>query len=211
MAHIHTVRALGVLAGLGFGMQAMAEHTYILRIEGGPTQVDTSTGAVTLTLDVIGDMVLGTEAEFMMWGAFGLETTGSAVVENITWNHADWSEFNHDGGYTNDGNYAQIEYGQWRGLDWTPRDGSGIGNRIGSFQITLAQNADLSGDFSVSLVHGVRYSLSTLNIETGESYYSTPESLALEGYTTNIVPAPGSIAMVMGAGLVCTRRRRAAA
>lgn len=216
MASIRTIRKLGIITAIlaTAGTMAIAgsvsptiAQEYLLRLEGGPAQIDTTSGSVIITLDVIGDIFNPTGPEFMMWGSFSLETSGSAVVEGITWTHADWSEFNLDGGYTNDGNYAEVEFGQWEELDWTPPAESAIGLRIGSFQITLAQGVSV-GAFHADLIHGERYSLSTLNVDTGASYYSTPDTLVLEGYSTDIVPAPGSLVIMFGAGLVGARRKR---
>ncbi len=206
MAHIRIIRSLGILAAFGLATTAHTQD-YILSLEGGPAQIDTADVSVTFTIDVIGDVFESTGAEFMLWGAFALETSGSAVVEGIAWTHADWSEFNLDGGYTNDGNYAQVEFGQWQGLDWTLPAESAIGNRIGSFQITLSQS-DLSGDFHARLIHGNHFSLSTINVDTGVSYYSTPDSLVLQGFSTNIVPSPSTLAILIGSGIMGMRPRR---
>ena len=206
MVKVQSIYALGLVAVVGCATPAIAQE-YILRIEGGPAQVDVSGGAVTITLDVIGDIFDPIDSDYMLWGSFALETSGSAMVESITWHHADWSEHNEDGGYSGDGNYAQVMFGQFSGDDWIPREGSEIGGRIGSFQITLAGGTQL-GDFSANLIHGERYSLSTINVDTGASYYSTPDTLELQGFTTDIVPAPGAMGVFLGAGLLCGRRKR---
>ncbi|MGV6815376.1 MAG: hypothetical protein ACWA5W_10285 [Phycisphaerales bacterium] len=200
--------ALGLIATAGIVSGACGQE-YLLRLDGGPGEMDLSQGSMTITLDVIGDIFEHHGDEYMLWGGFGLETSGDAIVEDIQWVAEDWSEYNQDHGYLGNGIHGQIEFGQFQGDDWTPREGSEVGNRIGRFQITLAQQSISDGQFSVNLVRGERFSLSTINVDTGASYYSTPDSLELQGFTSNIVPSPGSSIMLLGmTGFSLARRRR---
>ena len=199
--------AAGLIAIAGLVSGACGQE-YLLRLDGGPSEMDLSQGSMTITLDVIGDIFNHQGDEYMLWGGFGLETSGDAIVEDIQWVAEDWSEFNLDHGYLGNGTHGQIEFGQFQGDDWTPREGSEVGNRIGRFQITLAQQSISDGQFSVNLVRGERFSLSTINVDTGASYYSTPDSLELQGFTSNIVPSPGSSVLILGLGVSFTRRRR---
>ena len=201
------VHVLGVVAIVGFGATASAQE-YSLSLQGSTNIVDTSDGSVTISLDVIGDIFEPDGAEYMLWGWFGLETRGDAIVEHIQWIPADWSEFNIDGGYLGQGVHGQIEFGQWESVGWTPHEGSAVGSRIGSFEITLAQQSLSNGQFSAGLVHGERYSLSTINVDTGASYYSTRDSLVLEGYSVGIVPTPSTALILIGAGGLGIRRKR---
>ncbi|MDF1809167.1 MAG: hypothetical protein P1U42_05670 [Phycisphaerales bacterium] len=199
-------RTVCIFAFAGLVTQASAQN-YILRIEGGPQQVNTSSGSVSITLDVIGDAEEGLGTH-MLWGSFALESIGSAVIEDISWTHADWSEFNIDGGYDGLGAYNRIEFGQWEGSGFIPRSGSELGQLIGQFQITLAQSDIASGMLDFRLLQSSSYALSTIDIDTGASYYSTPEDLVLEGFSTVVVPAPSSAMIVLSASLLSIRRRR---
>jgi len=201
------VHVLGVVTIIGLGATASAQE-YSLSLQGSTDIVNTSDGSVTISLDVIGDIFESNGAEYMLWGWFGLETRGDAIVEDIQWIPADWSEFNIDTGYLGQGVHGQIEFGQWEGDGWTPHEGSAVGNRIGSFEITLAQQSLAIGQFSAGLVHGERYSLSTINVDTGASYYSTRDSLVLEGYSVGIVPTPSTALILIGAGGLGIRRKR---
>jgi hypothetical protein len=207
LARIVPAVSVGLIALAGLTGNASGQE-YLLSLEGGPGQVDLQSSSMTITLDVIGDIFNSQGDEYMLWGWFGLETSGDAIVEDIQWIPAAWSEFNSDEGYLGQGVHGEIEFGQWHEDGWAPREGSAVGNRIGSFQITLAQQSIGAGQFSAGLIHGERYSLSTINVDTGASYYSTPDSLELQGFTSNIVPSPGSSIFVIGVGMAFGRRRR---
>lgn len=183
-------------------------QSYILRIEGGPDSIDLSSGSASFSIDVIGDAEEGLGSH-MLWGSFGVIATGNATIESMTWQSAPWSEFTHNGGYAGEGLYNSIEFGQFARLSSQLRDGSELGQRIGTFEITLNQGASLDGSFSFELfVDPFQIGLSTIEASTNASYYSTPETLVLEGFTTNIVPAPGSSVLIVGAGSLGFRRRR---
>lgn len=198
-------RILSILAISALTTTAVAQN-YILRLEGGPSQVDTSAGAVSFTIDVIGDAEAGLGTH-MLWGNFSLETSG-AKVEGITWMHAGWSEFNHHSEYGGDGNMSNIEFGQWEWADFVPRAGSELGQQIGSFQITLAQSGIGAGEFRMSLVPSISFGLSTIDVDSGASYYSTPEDLILEGFSIQLVPTPGTAGLLLGSWLLGAGRRR---
>lgn len=183
---------------------------YVLRLEGGPDEVDLSNGSVMMTLDVIGDIFESQGREYMLGGAFSLETFGSAEIESILWVPADWSEWNTDAGFGGNGIYGEIQFGQQKSEDWTPTPGSAMGSRIGSFQITLAQQDAAVGDFHAALIHGTNFTLSSINAVTGASYYSTPDTLAFENFSTNVTPAPSALAVVLVTGLFGSRRNRSA-
>ena len=206
-ARTTSVVSVGLIALAGLAGGASGQE-YLLSLEGGPSQIDLQSSSMTITLDVIGDIFDAQGDEYMLWGWFGLETSGDAIVEDIQWVPADWSEVNMDAGYLGYGVHGQIEFGQWHEEGWTPQAGSAVGNRIGSFQITLAQQSVGAGQFSAGLIHGERYSLSTINVDTGASYYSTPDSLELQGFTSDLVPAPGSSFFVIAMGMALGRRRR---
>lgn len=189
---------------------SVSAQEYLLRIEGGPESIDLSAGAVTFTLDVIGDIFESQGREYMLGGSFSLEVFGTAAVESISWIPAAWSEFNIDRGYDGNGLYREVEFGQWEWDGWTPRAGSALGSRIGSFQITLAQQDYVIGDFHAALRHGTEHTLSSFNSQTGNSYYSTPDTLTFENFSTHVTPAPSALAMVMFAGLIGSRRKRGA-
>jgi len=200
------IRAMSILTIAGLASTSFGQN-YILRLEGGPQEIDTTTGSVTFTIDVIGDAEAGLGTH-MLWGSLALESSGSSLIQNISWVHADWSEYNIDGGYAGNGVYNHIEFGQWETTNWTPRVGSELGERIGSFQISLAQGDDVSGMLDFNLLATSSFGLSTIDIDTGASYYSSPESLVFEGFSIQLVPAPGSALVLMGSILLCTKRRR---
>ena len=188
----------------------VSAQEYVLRIEGGPNQVDLSGGSVSMTLDVIGDIFVSQGREYMTGGAFSLETFGAAEVESIVWIPADWSESNIDGGFSNSGIYGEVHFGQHYTMnDWVPRPGSAMGSRIGSFQITLAQQDAAVGDFYAELIHGSRYTLGSINALTGESYYSTPDTLTFENFSTQVTPAPSGLGLAFIVGVFGCRRNRA--
>ena len=207
---LHTrLLASGIGAGLiaASGSSALGQE-YQLRLEPSASSVDMSTGTSTITVDVIGDMFDPSEHEYMLWGSFALQTSGAAVSD-IVWEHASWSEYNHSAGYTNDGNFGMVEFGQWEYTDgWMPNNGSAIGSRIGSFTLTVEQGVVAGEDLSINLVHAGRYALSTIDIDSGQSYYSTPESLLLGDATIQIVPAPSSAICLLGLGVWGSSRRR---
>ena len=190
-----------------FSASVFAQN-YILRIEGGPESIDLSSGSATISIDVIGDAEEGLGTH-MLWGTFGVIASGDASIESMTWESAPWSEFTHNGGYAGAGVYNTIEFGQFARMSDQLRDGSELGQRIGTFEITLTQGSNLHGSFSFELVADpFHIALSTIDASTNASYYSTPETLVLEGFTTNIVPSPGSSFLLIGAGCLGIRRRR---
>ena len=192
---------------LGSGGSAIGQE-YLLRLESSVAAVDLSSGQRTITIDVIGDMFRPSVHEYMLWGSFALESSGAGVAD-IHWEHAAWSEYNHTSGYTNDGNFGIVEFGQWGyDEDWTPNAGSEIGSRIGSFTITLEQGVVVGDQLSVRLVHAGRYALNTIDIDSGQSYYSTPESLLLGDATIQIVPGPAGVMCLLGLGAWGSVRRR---
>jgi hypothetical protein len=198
-------RISGIVAIAGLVASASAQN-YILGLEGGPDEIDTSNGSVTFTIDVVGDAEAGLGTH-MLWGSFGLAISG-AEVEDIVWTAASWSVFNLESGYGGDGEFSFVEFGQWENQGVEPDVDSSLGSLIGRFEITLAQNVSASGMLNMSLLPTTTFGLSTIDIDTFESYYSTPETLRLEGYSTNIVPTPASGLVLMGSGLWLMRRRR---
>ncbi len=193
----------GLLCGVSLSASA---QNYILRIEGGPSEVDVTHGPVTITLDVIGDAEEGLGTH-MLWGSFALDVDAVSSVSNIAWTHADWSEINIDHGYGGNGLHNGVEFGQAEGHGWVPRSGSELGQRIGSFQITLAQDTAL-GMLDINLLSVARFAFSTIDVDSGQSYYSTPETLVLEGFMTSVVPAPASMSVLALGGMTILRRRR---
>ena len=209
-------RTIGVVMIAGLCVQASeasdvrvhtTDRNYILRMEGGPEQVDTSSGAVTFTFDVIGDAEEGLGTH-MLWGSFGLEILGSAEIADVQWSPAEWTEFNFATEYDGHGTIEYIEFGQWDLLGSFPRDGSELGSSIGQFQITLAQNELQSGELEFRFLQTRSFALSTIHVDTHESYYSTPEVLILDGFSLNVVPAPASTLLLVGSGCVLIRRKR---
>jgi hypothetical protein len=198
-----------ILIGSAVGLSAMsaAGQNYILRIEGGPTQIDLSSGAATFSVDVVGDAEpdLGTH---MLWGSFGLEISEGSLVQSVEWTSSPWSEFTETSGYQGNGSFGFVEFGQFARTGDTVLDGSQLGQRIGSFEITISSTDLRSGELELDLLMTDSIALSTIDSDTDISYYSTPETLSLEGFSVNITPAPSSFAILGLLGCGCTRRRR---
>lgn len=200
--------AAAIIVCATWASAAGAQH-YILSIEGAPEQVDLSQGAVTFDIDIIADVDDPSLGTHILSGEFALATTGDALVSQISWSPADWSDFGADGGYAGNGIYNTVGFGQDLIAGQTLDDGALLGSRVGTFSITLASQTQARGQFSISVLPSSFLTLLTIDSGTGASYYSTPDTLILRGLTTTIVPAPGAgLGLVMGAGAFGVRRRR---
>ena len=198
--------SIALVAVAGFAAAASAQN-FSLSISGAPATVDATAGA-TITVDIIGDSDFGTH---MLGGAFTM-TSGSAMVDNMTWSAASWSSFNTDGGYAGGGDYGQVIFGQLVIPGVPPFDqpapGSELGSAIGSFQIQIA--AGSNGQLDLSLSAGSPFSLEVLDLATGATMQSSAGQLALNGASINVtsIPAPSAMALLGLGGLVAGRRRR---
>ena len=196
--------SIALVAVAGFAAAASAQN-FSLSIAGAPMTVDTSAGSVTVTVDIIGDSDFGTH---MLGGAFTL-SSGSGLVEGMSWAAASWSAFNTDGGYSGGGDYGQVIFGQLVIPGVPPFDvpaaGSELGSAIGSFQIVIGQG---TGIIDLSLAAASPFSLEVLDLVGGTTAQSSNGTLTLNGASINVVPAPSAMALLGLGGLVAGRRRR---
>ncbi len=203
----HGVRGLmvlGMMAGMSFAQE------YELRIESASTTIDGTGDSVSMTLDIVGDIFDPDGKEFMLFGGFAFQTSGSAVIESIDWIPASWSTENSEQGYLGDGRYGEIIYGQLPSApDWSPNQESIMGSRIGSLRLNFASRNALMTDFHIGLIHGTDFTMSSVNVDSGATYYSTPKTLSLGSETGQVTPAPSSLGLLVIGGAWGARRRRA--
>jgi len=199
-------KSLTVLALAGLATGAMGQD-FSLSLIANASTIDTTGGAVTFTMTVIGDASVGTH---MLGGAFSLESNGDCIA-NMQWNNASWSAFNTDGGFAGDGDYNEVIFGQLVIPGVPPFDvpaaGSDLGMAIGSFTVTMEAGV---GDFPIefNLVEASPFSLEVLDLGTGNTFNSSQGNLTLNGATLNVVPNPSTISVFGCLGLLATRRRR---
>lgn len=198
------MKTIAIAAIAGFAAAASAGSSFSLSIAGAPMTVDTSMGAATFTVDVIGDSSFGTH---MLGGAFSL-TSGSSNVLAMAWTPAAWSAFNTDNGYAGGGDYNTVIFGQLVIPGVPPFDqpapGSELGSAIGSFQITV----EGAGVLDLSLNAASPFSLEVIDLVSGTTANSSSGSLNLNGASINLVPAPSAMALLGLGGIVAGRRRR---
>ncbi len=198
------MKTIAIAAIAGFAAAASAGSSFSLSIAGAPMTVDTSMGAATFTVDVIGDSTFGTH---MLGGAFSL-TSGSSNVLAMAWTPAAWSAFNTDNGYAGGGDYNTVIFGQLVIPGVPPFDqpapGSELGSAIGSFQITV----EGAGVLDLSLNAASPFSLEVIDLVSGTTANSSSGSLNLNGASINLVPAPSAMALLGLGGIVAGRRRR---
>ncbi len=191
--------AIAAIAGLAAA--ASGQESFSLSIVNAPMTVDTSMGAATFTVDIVGDSSFGTH---YLGGAFSLNSN-SANVTGMSWANAAWSAFNTDNGYAGNGNYNQVIFGQLviPGI-FPPAPNSELGAVIGSFQITV----EGAGVLDLSLAAGVPFSLESVDSVGGGTARSNDGVLTLNGASINLVPAPSAMALLGLGGIVAGRRRR---
>ncbi|MEZ6164417.1 MAG: hypothetical protein R3B67_08290 [Phycisphaerales bacterium] len=95
------MKQAGCLIGLcGLASSALAQNFSLTLVPSALT-IDTSAGAVTMTVTVIGDADLG---DYLLGRLFGIESNNASIID-MQWEPADWSVFNVDaGGYAGNGN-----------------------------------------------------------------------------------------------------------
>ena len=194
-------KSIALIAVAGFAYSASAQD-FSLSITAPSTIAEGS----VFTIDVIGDASVGTH---MLGGGFSLLSTGAMPIDNIVWTPADWSAFNTDGGHTGNGNYDEVIFGQLvipdiPGFD-VPAAGSELGQRIGSFQVTLGPVGFSS--VHLTLVASDPFALQVIDINTGETWQNTDGNLVLGEYIFNY-PTPSTLALLGFGGLAAGRRRR---
>lgn len=158
----------------------------------------------SFTVTVFGDADQGTH---LLGGAFIL-TSGSALIDSMTWSPAAWSTFNTDGGYAGGGDYNEVIFGQLviPGI-FPPAPGSENGSAIGSFQVNLAASG--FGDIDLQLAASTGpFSLQTVDSVTGDLYDNASGQLSLGSARVTVTPAPSALALLGLGGLAAGRRRR---
>jgi len=188
-----------LLSMSGFATAASAQNFSLTLVPSAQT-IDTSAGAVTITMSVIGDADIGTH---MLGGAFSM-VSNSPYVQDMTWAPASWSQFNTDGGYAGNGNYNEVVYGQLlNGGPFSPKPDSALGMPIGMFEITMSG----IGEVQFDLVEGTPYTLQTVDANIGTLHNNTDGTLSLGSASINLVPTPGALSMLGLSGLLVSRRR----
>ncbi len=194
-------RTVVVLGLCGLASSALAQN-FSLTLVPSVLTIDTSGGAATVTVTVIGDADVG---DYLLNGSFGIESNSASVID-MQWEPADWSQFNDDGGHAGNGNYNQVIFGQLLSNFFPPPDSSLFGNPIGAFQVTFAEGS--IGRVDMSFVEGMPYTLSTIGWPSLDEYESSDGNLTLNGITLTLVPSPGAASLLAFAGAVAARRVR---
>lgn len=194
-------RSVVILGLCGLASTAFAQNFSLTLVPSAQT-IDTSGGAVTMTVTVIGDADVG---DYLLGGLFGIESNNASIID-MQWEPADWSLFNVDGGHAGNGNYNEVIFGQLLGNFFPPPDSSLIGNPIGVFQVTFAEGS--LGRVDMSLVEGVPFTLSTVAYPSLLEYESSDGTLNLSGLSINLVPSPGTGVLLTIGALSVSRRRR---
>lgn len=193
--------AVCIIGICGLASSALSQNFY-LSMESSDLDVNTSSGDVTITVTVTGDADVG---EYLLGGVFGIESNNANIID-MQWEPADWSLFNVDGGYAGNGNYNQTIYGQLiLGNGFPPPPDSLLGNAIGAFQVTFAEGS--LGRVDMGFVEGDPFTLSTYGWPSALEYQSSDGTLHLSGLSINLIPAPGSGALLAIGALAVTRRR----
>ena len=190
------------LAGL---TAAASAEDFSLSME-GPSVVD---GSSVFTIDIIGDSTFGTH---MLVGSFGIVNSGDQIVTEMTWAPASWSAFNVDEGHAGGGNYNQVIFGQLflnppPPFDNMPHPGSVLGERIGSFQITIDTDMEF-WEIDLSFVTYDPFTLEAYSTDSQTTLNDSSGNLILNGITIGSVPAPSALALLGLGGLAASRRRR---
>ena len=191
--------ALAAVAGLATVATAGSPS---LTIVPSSTMVDTSGGAVTVTMTVFGDANFGSH---MLGGAFGVAGSGdTGLVGDMSWAAAAWSQFNTDGGYAGNGSYNTVVFGQLvLPPVFLPGAGSENGGAIGSFTLVI----DGAGTVDFQLTAGSPFSLEGVDAATGATQ-NDGGNISLGSASITAVPAPSAMALLGLGGIVAGRRRR---
>lgn len=197
------MKQAGCLIGMcGLASSALAQNFSLTLVPSTQT-IDTSDGAVTMTMTVIGDADVG---DYLLGGSFGIESNNASIID-MQWDPVYWSQFNIDGGYAGNGNYNETFYGQLiLGNDFPPPSDSLLGNAIGTIMVTFAEGS--LGRVDLNFVEGDPFTLATLGWPSLSEYESSDGNLSLNGTTLTLVPAPGTGVLLTIGALSVSRRRR---
>jgi hypothetical protein len=195
-------QAIGVIGLCGLASSALGQNFY-LSMEPSEVNVHTGFGDVTISVEVYGDADVG---DYLLGGSFGIESNHAGIID-MQWNPAAWSAFNIDNGFAGNGNYNSVFFGQLlTGGPFPPDSRSVLGSVIGTFEVTFAEGS--LGHVDMEFVEGDPFTLSTVGWPVLNEYQSNNGTLHLSGLSINLVPAPGTGALLAIAGLATTRRRR---
>ncbi len=136
-------------------------------------------------------------------------TSGSGLIDSMTWTPASWSAFNEDAGYAGNGDYNGVVFGQLLlpipGFD-QPAAGSELGSAIGSFEIVLGAGV---GVIDFQLVAASPFTLEAVDVDNGlATAQDNTGALTLGAHSVTVTPAPSAMALLGLGGLVAGRRRR---
>ena len=203
------MKTIAIAAIAGLAAAASAQETFSYSLVGAPATVDTSSGDVTFTMNVVANSSFGSH---ILGGSYGVESN-SALVSDMQWSNPSWSAFPTDDiGYLGNGNYGQVIYGQLLIFGLPPFDVPGAGSELpdgdaGSFEVTVA--AGTSGVINFELTGQQPFSLETIDMVDGTGTVRSSDGiLTLNGLSVNVVPAPSALALLGLGGLVAGRRRR---
>jgi len=202
------MKTIAIAAVAGLAAAASAQETFSLSIVGAPATVDTTSGAQTISFDIVADSSFGTH---VLGGSFAVESN-NGLVTNMTWDNNDWDAFPTDGGFAGNGNYNQVIFGQLVIPGLPPFDvpgaGSERGGSVGSFQVELAASG--TGVIDFQLTEQQPFSLQVIDMNTGASPTNADAgaTLSLGSVRVNVVPAPSAMALLGLGGIAAGRRRR---
>ncbi len=193
--------AVALIAVAGIASVASAQNFSLSVV---PSATSVAEGG-SFTLSVFGDADVGTH---MLGGSFSM-TSGSGLIDSMSWSPASWSSFNTDNGYAGGGDYNSVIFGQLVIPGVPPFDqpaaGSDVGNLIGSFQVNLGAGTGLI-DFQLN--GESPFTLQTIDTNTGGLFDSTQGQLSLGSTRVTVTPAPSALALLGLGGIAAGRRRR---
>ncbi|MHA7812307.1 MAG: PEP-CTERM sorting domain-containing protein [Phycisphaerales bacterium] len=192
--------AVALIAVAGIASVAAAQN-YSLSIT--PSVTETVEGG-SFTVTVFGDSDQGSH---LLGGEFSL-TSGSGLIDSMTWSNAAWSQFNTDNGYAGNGDYNSVIFGQLviPGI-FPPAPGSDNGAAIGSFQVNLVAEGTGIIDFQL-VAGGGDFTLQTVDSVTGDLFDDRNGQLSLGSARVTVTPAPSALALLGLGGIAAGRRRR---
>ena len=195
-------QSIGLVGLCGLASSALGQNFY-LSMEPSEVNVHTGSGDVTITVEVYGDADVG---DYLLGGSFGIESNHAGIID-MQWNPAVWSAFNFDGGFAGNGNYNHVIFENLvTGAPIPPPSSSVLGSSIGTFEVTIAEGS--LGHIDMEFVEGDPFTLSTIGWPMLDDHQSNDGTLHLSGLSINLIPAPGTGALLGIAGHAMTRRRR---
>ena len=192
--------AVALIAVAGIASAATAQN---FSLSMTPSVSETVEGG-SFTVTVFGDSDQGTH---LLGGEFVL-TSGSGLIDTMTWSNAAWSAFNTDNGYAGNGDYNSVIFGQLviPGI-FPPAPNSELGQAIGSFQVDLVASGTGMIDFQL-VAGGGDFTLQTVDSVSGDLFDDRNGQLSLGSGRVTVTPAPSALALLGLGGIAAGRRRR---